>query len=105
MRTTLGINEAYILAGLETAKELTVAGVAERVEGDRDIDDGSIYVALQRMIARGFVTMRKIRTASADGRVREIGVYAITGEGARTLDEFTAQVAGLTRLRLSASGA
>ncbi len=105
MRTTLGINEALILAALAHAPELTVAGVAERVEGDRDINDGSIYVALQRMIERGFVTMRKVRAASTDGRVREIGSYAVTGEGMRTLDDFIRQANAVGRMRLSPSGA
>ena len=67
----------------------------------RDIDDGSIYVALQRMAERGFVTIRKTRAPSADGRVREIGVYKITAEGARAVDVFAREAAAVTRLRLA----
>ena len=100
MKTTLGINEALILASLAAADESSVADVAAQLERIREVDDGSIYVALQRMAERGFVTRQKARARSADGRDRDIGVYSITGEGVRALDAFERESAAVPKLRL-----
>lgn len=99
MKTTLGINEALILAALASRGECSVAQVAERVVEDRDVDDGSLYVALQRMAERGFVTRRKVKVRSADGREREVGAYKITGQGTGALDRWQREAAAVTRLR------
>jgi DNA-binding PadR family transcriptional regulator len=104
MKTTLGMNEALILACLSGGQESTVAAVAAQLEADergRKIDDGSIYMALQRMGQRGFVTTRKERVTSADGRPRDIGVYRITGAGSRSIDQFLAETQSVARLRLA----
>ena len=105
MKTTLGINGALILAILTSKVEATVAEVAERLESIRDIDDGSIYVALQRMSERGLVQQRKVRTRSADGRKRDIGVYTITAEGVAALDAFQRESAALPKLRFGSNPA
>jgi DNA-binding PadR family transcriptional regulator len=99
VKNTLGINEALILAALASEGECSVAQVAQRVVRHRDVDDGSIYVALQRMAERGFVTRRKVTVQSADRRAREVGVYKITGEGTRAVDEWSREAAAVTRLR------
>lgn len=97
------MNEALILACLSGGQESTVAAVAAQLEADergRKVDDGSIYMALQRMGQRGFVTTRKERVTSADGRPRDIGVYRITGAGSRSLDQFLAETEAVGRLRV-----
>ena len=99
MKTTLGINEALILAALSSRGECSVAQVAERVGKNRDVDDGSLYVALQRMAERGFVGRRKVRVRSADGREREVGAYKITAEGTDALDRWEREAHAVTRLR------
>jgi DNA-binding PadR family transcriptional regulator len=98
------MNEALILACLSGGSESTVSSVATQLEADdrgRRVDDGSIYMALQRMGQRGFVTARKERVTSADGRPREIGVYRITGAGSQALDQFLAETESVGRLRLA----
>jgi len=102
VRGVLGINEALILASLIGADDATVADIGARLEGcdlGRRIDDGSIYVALQRMAERGYVRMRKTRVISADGRPREVGAYRITGEGHRAVQQFGREARALTELR------
>jgi DNA-binding PadR family transcriptional regulator len=104
VKTTLGMNEALILACLSGCQDSTVAALAAQLEADdrgRKVDDGSIYMALQRMGQRGFVTMRKERVTSADGRPRDIGVYRITGAGSGALDQFLAETDSVGRLRLA----
>jgi len=101
------MNEALILACLIAGAPATVADVAERLEGDdvgRKIDDGSIYVALQRMAERGYVTVGKTRVVSADGRPRDVGVYRITGAGEGMLKQFGREAGALQRLRASFGG-
>jgi DNA-binding PadR family transcriptional regulator len=108
MRTSLGMNEALILACLLGGSNATVADVAERLDGDdfgRRIDDGSIYIALQRMTERGYLTAGKARVISADGRPRDVGIYRITGEGARALEQFAHEAMAVQRLRASFGGA
>lgn len=100
VKNTLGINEALILASLGRADGQTIADIAKHVEPHREIYDGSIYVALQRMAERGYVTSSKARVTSADGRRRDIGVYQITAEGQRAIDQWANEAAGVTRLRL-----
>jgi len=87
---------------LITAEPKTIAEIAEAVENHRDLDDGTIYVALQRMTQRGFVTSRKTRVVSADKRPRDIGVYTITAEGCCALNEWDRAAGGVRRLRLAA---
>jgi DNA-binding PadR family transcriptional regulator len=99
VQKTLGINEALILAALTGGAESSVAEVADRVVRVRDVDDGSIYMALQRMTDRGLVTRRKERVRSADGRDRDIGKYRITGEGSRALASWEHDTQAVTRLR------
>jgi DNA-binding PadR family transcriptional regulator len=101
MGGTLGINEALILASL-VAGEATVAETSERLESydfGRRIDDGSIYVALQRMAERGYVRMRKKRVVSADGRPRNVGVYHISSAGQDAVRQFAREAGAVRRLR------
>jgi DNA-binding PadR family transcriptional regulator len=99
VKHTVGQNEALILAGLRATDESTIAQIAERVEPARTIGDGSIYIALQRMTARGLVTVRKVRATSPDGRERSIGLYAITGEGSRALQSWERDAERVRHLR------
>lgn len=102
MRGVLGMNEALILASLGVTGDATVADIAARLERydlGRPIDDGSIYVALQRMVQRGFVRMRKVRVISGDGRPREVGAYRITGDGSKAVQQFGREAQALTTLR------
>jgi DNA-binding PadR family transcriptional regulator len=103
----IGVNEALILASL-TAGEGTIAQIAERLEKGLDpheIGDGTIYVALQRMIARGFVTRRKDILVAADGRPREVGHYRITDAGSAAMSAFERKAAAVPIVRLSPAGA
>lgn len=91
MRTSLGPNEALILSALCANSEASVADLAARLEAaniGRPVDDGSIYVALQRMTDRGYVASRKVKVVSADGRTREIGRYTITAAGETAVTQF-----------------
>ena len=101
MSGTLGLNEALILAALVVG-DATVAETGERLERHdlgRRIDDGSIYVALQRMAERGYVRMRKKRIVSADGRPRDVGVYRISSAGNDAVQQFTREARAVQRLR------
>jgi DNA-binding PadR family transcriptional regulator len=102
MRGVLGINEALILTALTDGGSATVADIATRLENcdlGRRIDDGSIYVALQRMAERGFIRMRKTRVVSGDGRPRDVGIYRITGSGCDAVEQFSREARALTSLR------
>jgi len=104
MRNLLGTNEALILAALCSGSEATLAEIAERLDDDmigRNIDDGSIYMALRRMAERGYVTIRKTNVVSADGRPRDIGIYKITKSGAHALAKFSHEAAAVSRLRIA----
>lgn len=108
MRVVLGMNEALILVSLIGTGDATVADIAARLEGcdlGRRIDDGSIYVALQRMAERGYVRMRKTRVISADGRPRDVGAYRITGDGTKAVQQFSREARALTTLRSEVSHA
>jgi DNA-binding PadR family transcriptional regulator len=108
VRTSLGINEALILACLCSGGDASVADIAERLEGDdfgRKIDDGSIYVALQRMAERGYVSARKTRVVSTDGRPRDIGIYRISDEGTLAMQKFQREAGAVNRLRIAFGGA
>jgi DNA-binding PadR family transcriptional regulator len=95
------MNEVLILASLVVG-EATVAETSERLESHdfgRRVDDGSIYVALQRMAQRGYVRMRKKRIVSADGRPRNVGVYRISNAGRDAVQQFTREAGAVRRLR------
>jgi len=109
VRTSIGPNEALILSALCAGSEASVADLAARLESadiGRPVDDGSIYVALQRMTDRGYVASRKVKVVSADGRAREIGRYTITPEGETAVTQFAREAAAVRRLHpiLGASG-
>lgn len=95
------MNEAFVLAAL-FGNERTIAEIAEALEQSeirRSVSDGSIYMALQRMLDRGFVTSKKVSVISVDGRSREVGRYAITASGQRAARAFFAEAEALVRLR------
>lgn len=107
MASQMGINEALVLACLAADAPSTVAEVAARLEVDdlgRRIDDGSIYMALQRMAKRNYVVLGKTSVVSADGRPRIVGAYRITQEGERALQAFMRQTSTLARLKTSNQG-
>ena len=96
------MNEALILAALGSGSEATIADLAARLDDndlERKIGDGSIYIALQRMVERGYVTSRKTRVVSGDGRPRDIGVYQITGQGLTAVQRFDRDAQAVLRLR------
>lgn len=99
MKHSIGLNEATILEILGQCGESTIGDIAQRTELVRAISEGAIYVALQRMIARGFVSIRKSKAISADGREREIGFYTISGDGMRVVDEYRLAANAFTKLR------
>ncbi len=95
------MNEALILSALESGEALSVADVAGRlstIDMGRSIDDGSIYLALHRMSARGMVTSSRRVVTSADGKQREIGFYSITGAGRQAVSQFLREASAATRL-------
>jgi DNA-binding PadR family transcriptional regulator len=95
------MNEALILSALEAGEALSVAQVAGRLEATdmgRSIDDGSIYLALQRMGERGMVTSERRAVVSADGKQRVIGFYSITGAGRQAVQQFLREANAATRL-------
>jgi DNA-binding PadR family transcriptional regulator len=102
---TLGQNEALILAGLRASEASTIAQVAERIESTREIGDGSIYIALQRMVARGLVRVQKATRRSANDRMRTIGFYTITGAGQSALDAWEHDANRVRQLRATTSPA
>jgi DNA-binding PadR family transcriptional regulator len=101
VKNVIGPNEALILAALEGGDELSVAEVAERlgrVDVGRPIDDASIFVALQRMTERGFVSSSKRSVTSRDGRSRSVRCYVILAEGQRAVRQFQREAAGVNGL-------
>jgi len=98
---TIGINEALILAALSAIENLAISDIAARLAPYREVDDGTIYVALQRMIDRGFVTRKQSRAKSTDGRERDIAFYGITGAGSRVLAQFEAEASQVPKIRLA----
>ncbi len=100
---TLGLNEALILSALQGAADQSIADVAKRLAAaglSRSIDDGSIYVALRRMVDRGLVTQRRNLVLSVDGRKREIGFYAISAAGKDAVHQFHHDASAIPRLNL-----
>jgi DNA-binding PadR family transcriptional regulator len=96
---TVGLNEALILTALEGRSDMPIAEIAQAVEAaGRFIDDGTVYMALRRMLERGFVTQERRTVISADKRPREIGFYAVTPAGKQAAAGFAADVAALGRL-------
>jgi len=99
MKDTVGLNEALILTALRNRPGTSIAEIAREVEAaGRFIDDGTIYMALRRMIDRGFVTQERRTVISADKRPREIGFYTVTPVGDAAASRFAHDVAALGRL-------
>lgn len=91
-RTALGeLEHLILLAILRLGREAYGAGIIAEIEGrtGRDVSHAAIYIALQRLEAKTYITSRSARgTTERGGRARAIfGVTAL----------------GLSRLRESAS--
>ncbi len=101
-----------ILGALSSRRERSVAEIAEQIECDarlhgevdRDLSDGYIYVALQRMGQRGLIEMRRAAARSVDGRHRQIGFYRISGAGEAALSQYLEQASRVRRVTAAVQG-
>lgn len=96
----IGLNEALILVALQTVEtpaRVSTAAELLRAAG-HPVGEPSIYVALHRMAACGFVFAAKRNLVGGDGRPRDIGFYRITRAGTSAAAAFARGAAAIRAL-------
>jgi DNA-binding PadR family transcriptional regulator len=91
VRQSLGLNEALILSEMLDAARgpFSVADIADGLRSStRDIDGGTIYLALRRLKARGYVASHTVRMKARDGIDREVMRFEITGDGKGMIEKY-----------------
>ncbi len=77
--------DRLVLAAIGDGEPSIADIVVELEQRGTELSEGTIYVALQRLVERCWVARRAAMVTSLNGRDREIGFYQITLHGADAL--------------------